>query len=460
MSLLVYVLLASDRDLLGQVIDQVDDRFNGFRWSLDQLGRDGPDDYLRRAMGRYVHARIIQQKNQPVQDWMLNGLIADLKLIRENSSGETGILTRAFLLLALRNYPAKVAAEAGSLKSSLEQEVLKDLRSWVAAKSSDDLHFESIAVTWPGHLPALLSVLGAAVAETVQKDPELLRSLTEKIMARFNGDAFGSTFDTAITLNFSRWIVDAEARNQAVAAANRAALPWQVQSDGRMLTGNEVKVTPRLGGWNIQFPSVSTAVGDHRVQLQGGTIPLARADLRLEKSASIQDWPAVPGRYHLKRQVFLMDEKSNTKIPVDGKEVAVKLGDLVYIELTFDPGAVEFSRPTGSPIRYYSAPYLFLRDSLPSGLVPLDEDSFYEQAPFHLALGKAAHVQRMIERSEIRWYLNATRFLGSDREIKLGYLARAQSAGTFLGGTASLEDFYDEASSSRTNSISWKVEAQ
>jgi hypothetical protein len=460
MSLLVYLLLASDRDLLAQVIDQVGDRFNGYRWSLDQLGEEGAEAYLRRAIGRYVHARFLLQKNQPVQDWMLNGLIADLKLIRDNSKGESGLLTRAFLLLALRNYPKKVAAEAGAMKPELEKEVLNDLRTFLKAGDHTGFSGELTAIAWPGHQPAMLSVLGASVAEAVQKEPELLSRLTQQIMASFNGDAFGSTFDTAITLTFSRWIVDLETRSRKAVEAGKSVFPWQVVAEGQVLAGGDLKASPRLGGWTIDLDSASLSSGGHRLRLQGGNAPLSRADLRLVRSASIQDWPEKRGKYGLKRRFFLVDEKTNLKAPLGESELKVRVGDLVYIELSLDPGGSEFARPPLAPIRYFSSPYLLAHDTLPSGLVAEDEDSFYEQPPYNLALGKAAHVQRRFDRSEVRWYLNATRFNTPDRDIKIGYLARVQSPGIYWGGTAGVEDFYDESNRSQTSAVVWKAEAR
>jgi uncharacterized protein YfaS (alpha-2-macroglobulin family) len=127
-------------------------------------------------------------------------------------------------------------------------------------------------------------------------------------------------------------------------------------------------------------------------------------------------------------------------LPLQGH---VRVGDLVYVKLTF--------RPRVGALPWWSSSYYALSDEIPAGLSVVEEDKVYDGAPFKLHLHAAGYTTREIRNDRIRWTFAFERNW-MDCAFETGYVLRAQYAGDFATGVARFEDFYDESLYSQTAS--------
>ncbi len=168
---------------------------------------------------------------------------------------------------------------------------------------------------------------------------------------------------------------------------------------------------------------------------------------RITRKVPLRDAPAVAGGWDLKRELFLLDPKTGKRTPVTGP---VKVGDLVYVRLSF--------RPERRRMKWWSSSYYTLEDQVPAGFVVVEEDRRYDGAPFQLDMHRA-YARREIGADTVRWFFSFRRGW-MDRAEQVGYVMRASFPGDFEGGVARIEEFYDESQVSRTASLRVGVAAR
>ena len=146
--------------------------------------------------------------------------------------------------------------------------------------------------------------------------------------------------------------------------------------------------------------------------------------------------PAIADGFSLERRYWSVGSGSKTPL---APGAAVAQGDVIWVQLVMDL--------RGSP-RDRSA-YAVVEDFIPAGFSPLREDKEYRAEPLSLALMPDQVRQRTFSPRSVQFFVEEQAWwMGSPRE--LGYLMRADFAGTFIAPPARVEDMYQGAARART----------
>ncbi len=360
---------------------------------------------------------------------------ATLRLQGAWAAASGTVLDRSLVLLALKNF----SMEGKPGLDRVTQELLAGVSGDVAAAldrpgSEDPARWTPLAGSWtryPGRLGSTLAVAAHALQAHGRLDAARQKALARRLLDRFDGRHFGSTFETSQILVHSAWLIESEMR------AARALPRVHVKAGATELPASALTVREAPGGVEIAVDPRAAAKGPLTVD-GGGDDAVLRA--RLVRVVPFDRAPAVPGGWDLRREYFRLNPKTGSLAPLDGKVV---VGDLVYVKLTFKPRA-------GS-LPWWASSYYVLTDQVPAGLSVVEEDRLYDAAPFRLDLHGAGYATRDLRNDRVTWTFSFQRAF-MDRAVQTGYVLRAQYAGDFSAGVARLEDFYDEALYSQTAS--------
>jgi len=329
--------------------------------------------------------------------------------------------------------------------------VLKDSGSGISIDPT-------LAPYWPSAPAGALAVMGAAVQGPLQKDQALFKKFKQGLLSAFNGEMHGGTFQTAIVLSFSGWLLALEVNERKTLNGGKSGVPEapRILVDGTAVDATRVSFTSGIAGWTARLDPALFGAGKHTVQMDGGSAGVQNVRLKLKQSVGISDMGALSGRYALKRDIYRMDPATGAKTPLAGREIQAKVGELIYIEYSFDPRSEGAQGAAPGSLQSPSSPYFIIQDALPSGLDILDESARYEAVPYSLPLGRAQNIRREVGRSSLKLQFNLENFSVASGRVRLGTVARVVSSGEFAGGSAELEDFYDETGRSRTDAVQWK----
>ncbi len=241
--------------------------------------------------------------------------------------------------------------------------------------------------------------------------------LKAALMARFADDGL-STLDRATLVLHSLPFVAAEKKATTTMTAPKV--------DG----AGEVTFVPRGSG-------LVARVKDGTNSISVGSFD-GIASLRARRQVPLKDAPARADGFTIERKYWSVG--SGAKTPI-APGAAVAQGDVIWVQLNI--------AATGE--RQDRSAYSVVEDFIPAGFSPLREDKVYRAEPLSLALAPTQQRQRIFSPRSVRFYLEEPAWwMGSARE--LGYVMRADFAGTFVAPPATVSDMYNAAAFARTGS--------
>jgi uncharacterized protein YfaS (alpha-2-macroglobulin family) len=345
------------------------------------------------------------------------------------------VLDRALVLLALKDAGMETKSGLDRVASDLLASVAQDVAAALDHPGSEDpARWTPLTGGWtryPGRLGSTLAIAAHALKAHGRLDASRQKELSRRLLDRFDGRHFGSTYETSQVLVHSAWLLKSEL------AAARALPKVRVSVGGVELAPPAAVLTETPGGLEIAIDPREAAKGPLRVDGGGEGVAL-RA--RVVRAVPYDRAPAVPGGWDLSRTYYRLDPKTGAKTTLEGR---LSVGDLVYVSLSF--------RPRRGALPWWTSSYYVLTDQIPAGLAVVEEDRIYDAAPFKLELHAGGYATRDLRNDRVTWTFSFARAF-MDRAVKTGYVLRAQHAGDFSAGVARLEDFYDEALFSQTAS--------
>lgn len=263
---------------------------------------------------------------------------------------------------------------------------------------------------YPMRSVGLGAILGHAASKG-EVDAEQLRAKMLDIMA---GSLDSSTFDRSTFLLHSQWLLAHDAKK-----LSKIQTP-EVSAD----SGSVGKAVPRGLGLVHALDT-----GARKVTV--GTFDgVARVTARMRVPAT--DASKVAEGMSIGRRYFRVGS-DGSKSPIEGP-TPVKVGDEIYVELTIDGAGTEW--------RGRRSAYYVVRDRVPAGLVVLQEDKAFRAAPYELPLDHESLRRRTFSPEEVTMFFDEPAWW-SRSPRKIGYMARAQFAGTFTVPPAEIEDMYE-----------------
>ncbi|HEX8438885.1 MAG TPA: alpha-2-macroglobulin, partial [Archangium sp.] len=167
------------------------------------------------------------------------------------------------------------------------------------------------------------------------------------------------------------------------------------------------------------------------------------ASLRATASTPLADVKPVDEGMSLQRAYYVLREGG--RVPLAAGD-SVSQGEEVYVELTLDAHGEN---------RVRSA-YYVVEDAVPAGFVPLVEDKVFRGPPHALPLAPEALKRRSLSPERATFFFEEPTWW-SDSPRTVGYVMRAQFAGTFSAPPAFIEDMYVTSIRGRTGTDVLKV---
>jgi hypothetical protein len=242
-------------------------------------------------------------------------------------------------------------------------------------------------------------------------------ALVTRVLELFARDDI-STLDRATLLIHALPLVTAEAQ------------------DARAMTAPAVDVkaafAPRGAGLAAQLPDGTT-----RVKLGAFTgVATLTADVALPYASA----PPLAEGFAIKRRYYSVS--SGAKVELGAKDV-VRQGDVVFVELTVD-------LQEGTAKRGQRSAYSIVQDAVPAGFTPLQEDKEYRAAPLSLPLTHERVQRRSFQTDSVAFFVDQPAWWMGEPAV-LGYVMRADFAGTYAAPPAVVEDMYQRRARGRTS---------
>jgi uncharacterized protein YfaS (alpha-2-macroglobulin family) len=228
-----------------------------------------------------------------------------------------------------------------------------------------------------------------------------------------------STFDRSTALLHSLWLIERDAK------AFKQLPPPEVKG-----AKGKVSFSPRGMGLvaTLEPGTRSVNVGSFD----------GVATLRATSLTPLPDVQPRAEGMSIQRRYWVLRESG--KVPLASGE-AVSQGEEVFVELVIDARGDNKARSA----------YYVVEDAVPAGFVPLIEDKEYRGAPHSLALAPEALKRRVLTPERATFFFEEPAWW-SDSPRTVGYVMRAQFAGTFTAPPASIEDMYVASIRGRTQS--------
>ena len=345
---------------------------------------------------------------------------------------EGTVLDKSLLLLALASFQLEHKPGLDTLAGLLRSDLLAAVTDAVgAAGFRHPEQWTPELGEWPeypGRLPSTLAVAGHALHAVGAMDRATEARLATRLLESFDGDEFGSTFETSEVLVHSEWLIREELR----AAASELKL--RIEVGGRVVPEGNLSRRPTLGGVDLTLDPTEAVRGLLTIEASQDAV----VHVDLTKEVPLDHAAPVSSGWELRKELFRLDEHTGEATPLEGR---VKIGDLVWVRVSFVP--LQRSGP------WWSSSYYALSDQVPAGFTTVEEDKVYDAAPFRLHLHDAGYKLRDLRADQIRWFFAFERGW-MNRAFQTGYVMRAQFAGDFTTGVARLEDFYDASHFSQT----------
>jgi uncharacterized protein YfaS (alpha-2-macroglobulin family) len=168
------------------------------------------------------------------------------------------------------------------------------------------------------------------------------------------------------------------------------------------------------------------------------------AILRAKAKMPAKSAPAASDGFSLNRRYFLVSGDSKTEL-APGATVAQ--GSIVYVELDLTlKGERNWERSS----------YAVLVDNVPAGFTPLEEDKEYRGGKLSLPIVHESLKRRTFTAKNVTFFMEEPTWW-MDQPRTVGYVMRADFAGTFSAPGATLEDMYWAKAHARTTGATLSV---
>jgi hypothetical protein len=323
-------------------------------------------------------------------------------------------------------YPLALAVLAAEKAGVMKEPALKGRIDELVAQSNEgfvtlaNLPAPSEALwRYPLRRVGLTAILGHAASfgklDVNKARRRLMEALSEPDL---------STFDRSTALLHSMWLIERDAKEF------RKLAPPGVKG-----TKGQVRFSPRGMGLVATLEP-----GTREVEVDDFE---GVATLRAMAATPLADVKPVDEGMSLQRTYYVLREGG--KVPLTQGE-SVNQGEHVYVELTLDAHGQN---------RVRSA-YYVVEDAVPAGFVPLVEDKEFRGPPHALPLAPEALKRRSLSPERATFFFEEPAWW-SDSPRTVGYVMRAQFAGTFSAPPAHIEDMYVTSIRGRTGTDVLKV---
>lgn len=356
---------------------------------------------------------------------------------------------QAYLLLAVKNLGVS-DKEVEELRAKLVASLKKSFAAYTSSKVVD--YLASSEASWqayPGREGSTLAIIGNALntmAKPAELPPKFVETLRQSLVKYFDGEAYGSTFETSMVMLHSQWLIRQEFESTKEAVAGKAV----VKINGKPLALTDANTKRQFGGFDVLLPAGELG------KKPGASLEVDIGDLSKSMSVRLlakvgtpysQAKPVNAG-WQITRKYFKLGA-GGARAPIDLSKEKIKVGDLLFVQLEFSRSAKAAS---GWASRYY-----ILSDDVPAGFQVIDEDKMYEVAPYMLPIRGSGYRVREVGAERMRWYYDFTRGW-MEKSAPVGYVMRANFSGAFQSGVASIQDFYSEDVFGRTDAVRIQVD--
>ncbi|SEU28126.1 MG2 domain-containing protein [Stigmatella erecta] len=228
-----------------------------------------------------------------------------------------------------------------------------------------------------------------------------------------------STFDRSTALLHSLWLIERDAKNF------------------KKLTPPEVKGTQKPVSFVPRGMGLVATLEPGTRSVEVGTFD-GVATLRATSQTPLPDVQPLQEGMSIERRYWVL--RPEGKVPLAAGE-PVAQGEDVFVELLIDARGDNKARSA----------YYVVEDAVPAGFVPLIEDKEFRGAPHALGLAPEALKRRVLTPERATFFFEEpARWSDSPRTV--GYVMRAQFAGSFTAPPATIEDMYAASIRGRTKS--------
>ncbi|ADO75560.1 MG2 domain-containing protein [Stigmatella aurantiaca] len=226
-----------------------------------------------------------------------------------------------------------------------------------------------------------------------------------------------STFDRSTALLHSLWLIERDAKSFKKLAPPEVKGTQKVVSFVPRGMGLVATLEPGTRSVNVgAFEGVAT--------------------LRATAQTPLPDVQPVQAGMSIERRYWVL--RADGKVPLAAGE-QVAQGEEVFVELLIDARGDNKSRSA----------YYVVEDAVPAGFVPLIEDKEFRGAPHALNLAPEALKRRVLTPERATFFFEEPAWW-SDNPRSVGYVMRAQFAGSFTAPPATIEDMYVTSIRGRT----------
>ncbi|HWU42014.1 MAG TPA: hypothetical protein VN132_01210, partial [Bdellovibrio sp.] len=371
---------------------------------------------------------------------------ANLKLQVDYAFTKASLMEKALILSILNAERSNELSrtQTGRLAQKIADDVMPVLNGKVSYEKTVWNPAQTGWDSYPGHWPTSISLVAKSLSQSKQPAFDKIKDqLKWNILQQFNGENFGSTWDTAQTLLAVGEFLNEELGPRSAGAAGQI----QIALNGKKMKPADFTMEESLTGLRLVLPPAQFKPGaNSEVVVTAPANYISR--ISLKKEIPLDQIQAQSRAWQLTRNYYRLSSKGE-KTLIDPSKTKFKVGDLVFAEISFNK-ASNFDMWNRS--RYY-----VLSESVPAGFIPVQEDKIYQAAPFNLPLS-SNYRSREILNDQVRWYYDFSRGW-MDNNSQIGIVMRASYPGTFDSGITKIEDFYDETQTSRTQSMRFTVES-
>ena len=387
------------------------------------------DIYLK---GQFSHLKLIDETIGA----------SDLRFIMEGALKDSNPLLMAYALRTL-NYADKEAANSvKDLRPTLIKNLSEKLSEVLKLEMTDQNYLQRAVVqNWSGYMGrpgSLIALMARALFEAKSLSKELKNDVRDRLASLFNGESYGSTYESGQILLNSVWLVKDEIENRKAGSAPT------VKMNGQEVKGEASLI---LAGWEI--PVSGEALKNSGVEFQvSGSKKLIKAKLIANRRTPMKSVTPIVGKSLLERSFYKLNETTQQLTPLsEGSDL--NIGDLIYIE--HDIQAAD----KGS---YFASSYYVLQSDIPSGTSLVEDDDRFSK--LNVYADRSGWKKREEIKGKLNYYFDFERgWMDAVRSgRKVGFVVRVNYAGNFYGGVSRFEDFYDDEGFSQTGAFSFAVQ--
>lgn len=348
------------------------------------------------------------------------------------------LLEQALSLSTLNNLMLGRETEMQELHQQLEKLVYERLKDILSEDSSNFGRFlppVAAQFRYLGKIGSIVAIAGHSLQFSQKMDGNLKGEIRKFLIKQFDGRSFGSTYENATVLNFSRWLIKDE-----ILLRKTLSQPI-IEIDGKKMQANTLESIASFHGWKIKIPKdILSQVRDKiSYELNGEVLD---AKLSYSSKELFNNIKPLSNGYNITRKYFKIDEVTGVKKALNFPGDKLIVGELVYLEID-----VEKTKPTA---QVDFSNYSVVEIDIPSGLTFLQEDRRYKASPFNLDFGADKYEHRKVEADKVILYVDEGNI--SKFKAKYGLVMRVNYSGIFTTGIARAFDFYHEEYSGNTAS--------